>query len=112
MNIPPVTLDALNSPYWFEVAVVFLLTTVGGIVFSAFARYESKLRRIAKALIGGAVAVTISATAGREWFIVLLGVVAVAVVVIHGWWLPRHGVNGWTAEPRERYFALRGWKMK
>jgi hypothetical protein len=45
---------------------------------------------------------------------VLLGVVAVAVAVVfvHAWWLPRKGVNGWTAEPRERYYALRGWKLK
>jgi hypothetical protein len=24
-------------------------------------------------------------------------------------WLPRDGVNGWTGEPREKYYALRGW---
>ena len=24
------------------------------------------------------------------------------------WWLPRRGVNGWTAEPRDRYYALLG----
>jgi hypothetical protein len=31
-------------------------------------------------------------------------------VIVHAWWLPRHGVNGWTGEPKERYYALRGWK--
>jgi hypothetical protein len=36
----------------------------------------------------------------------LLGIVA----VIHGWWLPKHGVNGFTGEPRDKYYALRGWK--
>ena len=25
---------------------------------------------------------------------------------VHRYWLPRHGVNGWTGEPRERYLAL------
>ena len=102
----------MNSPYWFELAVVFGLTSVGGIVFAPFGEGMTKGRRIAKTLFGGALAVCISATAGREWFFVLLGVVAVGVVVIHAWWLPRNGVNGWTAEPRERYYALRGWKMK
>lgn len=24
--------------------------------------------------------------------------------------LPKKGINGWTAEPREKYYALRGWK--
>ena len=102
----------LNSPYWFELAVVFALTSVGGIVFSAFAVLESKWRRIVKLLVGAAVAVVVSATAGREWFYALLGVFAAAAAVVHAWWLPRQGVNGLTAEPRERYFALRGWKMK
>jgi len=33
-------------------------------------------------------------------------------LVIHLWWLPKHGINGWTGEPREKYYALRGWKKK
>jgi hypothetical protein len=36
----------------------------------------------------------------------MLGAIALGVLVVHGWWLPRHGVNGWTAEPRDRYNAL------
>jgi hypothetical protein len=39
---------------------------------------------------------------------VVLGVIAVGVLIIHAWWLPRQGVNGWTAEPRDRYYALVG----
>jgi hypothetical protein len=31
-------------------------------------------------------------------------------VYIHAVWLPRNGVNGWTGEPRERYYQLRGIK--
>ncbi len=97
------------SPYWFEVAVVFGLCAVGGIMLRAFAECEPRLRCIAKVLLGGVIAVAISATAGRGWFFVALGAVAVAVIVIHAWWLPRQGINGWTAEPKEKYYALRGW---
>ncbi len=102
----------MNSPYWFELAVVFGLTSIGGILLGHFEEGRPKWQRVLKVLVGGAISVLISATAGREWFFVLLGVLTVAVVVIHGWWLPRKGVNGWTAEPRERYYALRGWKLK
>jgi hypothetical protein len=28
------------------------------------------------------------------------------VVVIHAWWLPRHGIDGLTAEPYDKYLAL------
>jgi hypothetical protein len=38
----------------------------------------------------------------------LLGLIVLGVLVVHGWWLPRKGVNGWTAEPRDRYYALLG----
>jgi hypothetical protein len=25
--------------------------------------------------------------------------------------LPRKGINGWTGEPKDKYYALRGWKL-
>jgi hypothetical protein len=33
------------------------------------------------------------------------------VLIIHGWWLPKKGINGLTAEPKEKYYELRGWKV-
>ena len=103
----------MNSPYWFELAVVFGLCAVGGIALQPFCECESKLRRIAKMFLGGALAVLISATAGRAWFFAACGLQFAAFLVIHAWWLPRrHGINGWTAEPKEKYYALRGWKTK
>ena len=36
---------------------------------------------------------------------------AALFVVVHGWWLPRQGINGWTAEPKERYYKFRGWTL-
>ncbi len=100
----------MNSPYWFELAVAFGLICIGNIVFQPFAEGFPLWRRVGQMFLGGAVSVGISALAGREWFFVLLGAVAVGIVVIHGWWLPRQGINGWTAEPKEKYYALRGWK--
>ena len=100
----------MNSPYWFEVAVVFGLVCIGTIVFSAFAEQETKLRRLTKAFVGVASGVGISAGLGRDWFFGLIGLVLVAVIVIHGWLLPWRGINGLTAEPRNRYRAMRGWK--
>jgi hypothetical protein len=26
------------------------------------------------------------------------------------WWLPKHGINGLTGEPKDKYYELRGWK--
>ena len=103
----------MNSPYWFELAVVFGITAIGIIFFGHFEERTPKWRRVVKLVLLAALGVAASATFGRVGFFVLLGVMSAAVVVIHAWWLPkRHGINGWTAEPREKYYALRGWKMK
>jgi len=36
----------------------------------------------------------------------------IAPLIIPLWWLPKHGINGWTGEPKDKYHALRGWKKK
>lgn len=99
----------MNSPYWFEVAVVCGLTAVGTILLGHFEAGTPKWRRVLKLIVMCVLSVGISRAAGREWFFVFLGLLTLAVVVIHVWWLPRHGVHGWTGEPRERYYRLCGW---
>jgi hypothetical protein len=102
----------MNHPYWFEIAVMFGLMAVGNILLVPFHEGRGKAWRVAKVFLGAAVAVLVSATAGRPWFFVMLGVMAAGFLAVHGWWLPRHGVNGWTAEPKDKYHALRGWTGK
>lgn len=102
----------MNSPYWFEVAVIFGICALGNIFFGHFEEYTPKWRRVAKPFVLGGVSVLISALAGRAWFFALMGAFTLAFAIIHGWWLPRLGINGWTAEPKEKYYALRGWKPK
>lgn len=61
-----------------------------------------------KSLAGVAIFVGTSALLGRGAMVALLGLVGIGVRIVHAWWLPRNGVNGWTAEPRDRYHALIG----
>ena len=58
-----------------------------------------------------AIVVGISTTFGRVWAMGLLAAMVIPVLVIHAWWLPRQGINGWTGEPREKYYRLRGWDV-
>jgi hypothetical protein len=97
-------------PYWFEIAVICGITAVGTLVWGHWEEHTPKWRRIGKIVVLCGLSVLVSATAGRFWFFVLLAVLAAIVLLIHAWWLPRKGINGWTGEPRERYYALRGWK--
>jgi hypothetical protein len=66
-------------------------------------------RRLAKACAALAITAIVSYHFGRTGVIIWFGVCALPLIYIHGIWLPRHGVNGWTGEPREKYYALRGW---
>ena len=36
----------------------------------------------------------------------LIGIMGLVAAYVHIWWLPSHGVSGWTGEPREKYYAL------
>ncbi|BAH55148.1 hypothetical protein [Rhodococcus opacus] len=98
-----------NWPYWFEIAVICGITAVGTIVWGHWEEHTPKWRRIGKTVVFCGLSVLVSATAGRVWFFVLLGVLVAMVLLIHAWWLPRKGINGWTGEPREKYYTLRRW---
>lgn len=74
---------------WMEVAVVAMIFAGGNLL---------------------ALTLGISAGVGRAWAVGFLGLLGVVVLIVHGWWLPRNGINGWTGEPKEKYYALRGWK--
>jgi hypothetical protein len=97
-----------TDTYWFDVAVMSFLLMLGHLFFGRFSEHQPRWRRLLKSLIGIAFIVAITAFLGRTWTWVFMGVIAVAVLVVHGWWLPRNGVNGWTAEPRDRYHELLG----
>ena len=96
---------------WIDVAVMASLFAVGNILFGHFEERTPKWRRVLKFFLFTGLIALISSTAGRAWSIGLVGALLFAVLVIHGWWLPKHGINGLTAEPKEKYYALRGWKV-
>jgi hypothetical protein len=81
---------------------------LGHLYFGRFEEHRPRWRRLLKSLLGVAIIVGTTAWAGREWTYALLAVLATGVLVVHGWWLPKNGVNGWTGEPRERYYELIG----
>jgi len=96
---------------WMEIAVVAIIFAVGNIVFGHWEERTPKWRRLLKFTLMTGLVVGISATAGRRWAFAFLGLLGVAVVIVHAWWLPRLGINGWTGEPKAKYYALRGWKL-
>jgi len=94
-----------------EVAVVATIFAVGNILFGHWEAETPKWRRLLKFVIVLALTILIRTTFGRLWAFLFVGTLALGAVIVHGFWLPRrYGINGWTGEPEEKYYALRGWK--
>lgn len=95
---------------WFEIAIVALLLLVGQITFARFEEKTPRWRILLKHALGILLFVAVAYFFGRFWFYISLVAALIPVTIIHAWWLPKHGVNGWTGEPKEKYYELRGWK--
>jgi len=94
---------------WMPVAITAFIFAVGNILFGHFQEKTPKWRRVAKVVLVLGVVGAISAKAGPFWGLAPVAVMLVLFVIVHFWWLPRHGVNGLTGEPRDKYYELMGW---
>ena len=95
---------------WIEVAVVATIFAVGNITIGHWEVHTPKWRRLLKFVLFVALVVALSNWLGRVWSFGFLGLMGVAALIVHGWWLPKQGINGWTGEPKEKYYEMRGWK--
>lgn len=91
---------------WFDAAVVLAIFAIGGIFFGHFEAHKPKWRRVLKVAVMLAIVLGLSATAGRAWAYAFLALPLLGAAYVHLRWLPRHGVNGLTGEPRDRYLEL------
>jgi hypothetical protein len=94
---------------WVEVSIVTIVILFGHIYMGHFEERSPKWRKVAKYFAALIIIVTVSAFAGRTYALILFGVMLLPVVYIHGVVLPGKGINGWTGEPKERYYEFRGW---
>jgi hypothetical protein len=94
---------------WFEIAIVCGITSFGSIFFGHFEERTPKLRRMLKLIFLILIVVLLAKYVGRVYSFGFLGLILLAVVYIHGIWLPAKGINGLTGEPKSKYYVLRGW---
>ncbi len=95
---------------WFDIAIVMTMIAVGSILCGHFEEHKPKWRRLLKVLIVLAVVLTLSATVGRVWGFGVLAVPLLGAAYVHLRWLPKRGINGWTGEPKTKYYELIGHK--
>lgn len=101
--------NGYNDPVLFDVGLVAVLLAAGNVAFHHFDPYLRWWGRALKSVIILAGTALISYYFGTNGVLIAIGIACVPLLYVHGYWLPRHGVNGWTGEPRDVYHALRGW---
>ncbi|HZP46903.1 MAG TPA: hypothetical protein VFB07_00085 [Vicinamibacterales bacterium] len=92
-----------------DVAVMASLFAVGTIVFGHFEAGVPKWRRVLKLAIALGATALVDAVGGRVWAWAFIAGALTFGLTVHFVVLRRHGIDPWTAEPRDRYYALRGW---
>ena len=92
-----------------HLATVAVILVIGNVVFRHFEPNMKVWQRFLKALVILALTALISHYFGTKGIVTAFILALLTVIYVHGIWLPRHGVNGWTGEPKEKYYALRGW---
>ncbi len=95
---------------WFEIAIVSIIFAIGNITMGHFEERTPKLKRVGKYIITMALICGISVLFGRSVAMIFLALTALPILYVHGYYLPKKkGINGWTGEPKSKYYDFRKW---
>jgi hypothetical protein len=94
---------------WFDISIVSFVLILGHSSLGHFEERSPRWRKIIKTIITFTLMISLNLLFGRTIAFVVLGLWLLPVLYIHGILLPRKGINGWTGEPKAKYYALRGW---
>jgi hypothetical protein len=98
-----------TNSLWFEVAIVSIIYAAGNILFGHFEERTPKIRRVGKYILTLIIVCLISVYLGRTIAMSFLSLFLIPLVYVHGYVLPKKkGINGWTGEPKSRYYEFRG----
>jgi hypothetical protein len=103
----PILLPALSPISLIEILSV--LTIAGIAYFLVFNNFEKHLpvqRRVLKLFIVVGVLAVIGILFGRFAFWGIITLMTIGQVYLHGIYFPKHGINGLTAEPHDKYLEV------
>jgi hypothetical protein len=99
-----------TNTIWFEISIVSIIFALGNIVMGHFEEQTPKLKRVSKYIITLFLVCSISIFFGRTISMVLLSFIIFPVLYVHAYYLPtKKGINGWTGEPKSKYYEFRKW---
>ncbi len=87
-----------------------LLYSFGAVIFNRFEERTAISKRLRKLVFYHGIAALLVFTVGRPWSLLwIFGMMSIGLT-FHFWWTLKHQIHPLTAEPRETYYALRGWE--
>ena len=98
-----------TNSLWVEIAVVTIFILLGHIFLGHFEERSPKWRKLLKYLVTIIIMLSVSIIFGRATAFVVFGLSFIPVFYIHAILLPKKGINGWTGEPKSKYYEFRGW---
>ena len=94
---------------WVEVAIVTVFFLFGHIYFGHFEERSPKWRKVLKYFVTLSIVLLISYFFSRTVAFICLALSILPIIYVHGYMLPKRGINGWTGEPKGKYYDFRGW---
>ena len=95
---------------WFEIAIVSIIYALGNIIMGHFEERTPKIRRVVKYLLTLLLVCGISIMFGRTVSMIFLSSFIIPLLYVHAYYLPRKkGINGFTGEPKGKYYEFRKW---
>lgn len=95
---------------WFEIAVVSIIFALGNILMGHFEEQTPKIRRVGKYIFILLLVCINSVYFGRITSMVFLSLFIIPILYVHAYYLPKKkGINGWTGEPKSKYYDFRKW---
>jgi hypothetical protein len=103
----PIIFSALSPISLIEILAVLIIAGIAYfLVFNNFEKHVPIQGRIIKLGVVVGVLVIIGILFGRYAFWGVITLMTFGQIYLHGWYFPKHGINGLTAEPHDKYMEV------
>ena len=103
----PLFLPTVSPISLAEILIVFTIASIA--YFLAFNNFEKHLpikRRITKLFVVVGVLAVVGILFGRYVYWGIITLMTMGQIYLHGWYFPKQGINGLTAEPHDKYLEV------
>ena len=103
----PLLLSSLSPIRLTEILMVLAIaSTAYFLVFNNFEKHLPLKRRVVKLLVVVGILAVLGVLFGRYVFWGIITLMTLGQIYLHGWYFPKHGINGLTAEPHDKYLEV------